>query len=203
MSSREDWLAQRKQYVTASDVAALLGESKYKTRDQLRMEKMGLADEWQGNEQTTNALLLEAESWRLAEHWYGWHCRPNGNVLVKDAVCSRLAATPDAYLDSPWGTAVVQAKWTRSSVQEDVRQVTKAGKPTTAAFAAGPPIGWQLQVQAELACTNLQHGVLLVMHHGQGLKLRPYYIPRHERVIARIRAETLLFWKEIESCQTL
>jgi hypothetical protein len=38
------------------------------------------------------------------------------------------------------------------------------------------------------------------MHETPTLKLRPYYLRRHDGVIARIRKEAMLFWKEIEEC---
>ena len=200
-TDKSEWLAKRMSYVTASDVSALLGESPYKTREQLRMEKMGLADDWTGNEHTDLALAFESRTIEVANERFGWAARPNGLNIVVDPICGRLAATPDAYMDTPWGTSVVQVKWTCAAAQEDTNPTTKKGRPSTAAYVAGPPLRHQLQVQTELACTGLYHGVLLVLHHGQGLKLRAYYIPRHEGAIARIRRETIEFWDEIDAAK--
>ena len=45
MNAREDWLQARKAGIGGSDIAALLGLSKYKTPLQLWMDKTGRADE--------------------------------------------------------------------------------------------------------------------------------------------------------------
>lgn len=195
---RNAWLEERKNFVTASDVAALLGESPYKTRDQLRMEKLGLADEWSGAEHTDIALALEVPVLEIAYKRYGWSTTHN-TALVQDSLCPRLAATPDAFVTTPWGDGVIQIKWTACKAKEDCRPLTSKGKPSEAAYLHGPPLHYQLQVQAELACTGLNHGCLLVMHEIPTLKLRPYYIARHEGAISRIRREALIFWEEIET----
>jgi predicted phage-related endonuclease len=196
---RAEWLAERKQFVTASDVDALLGESEYKTRDQLRLEKLGLADEWAGDESTDIALEFEPTILNIARKRWGWDIEHNVNSrLYRDFDCPRLAATPDGIMPTPYGPAVVQVKWTLCAAPEDCKPTTKKGKPSKAKWLDGAPLGYLLQVQAELACTGFDHGVLLVLHHGGKNKLRPYYIPRHNGAIARIRKEAMLFWKEIE-----
>ena len=195
--NREGWLLERRKYVTASDVAALLNESPYKTRAQLIMEKIGLADEFEGNEYTDIALELERPVIDLAAKRYGWPIEYNGLRLVPDPHCARHASTPDATMMTPWGLAVVQVKWTTCVAQEDCKPTTKSGAPSTATYLNGPPLGYQLQVQSEIACVDAVGGVLLVMHTTPGLKLRPYFVPRHEGAIARIRREVVRFWDEI------
>lgn len=193
MTDREKWLRSRRQYITASDAAAMLGENPYKTRAQLIAEKRGEVAEWPGNEHTRICLELEVSVLRLAETRFGWKVYHNQD-LIPDAECRRLAATPDAMMQSPWGMAVVQVKITGQIAQED------CGRASKAAFAGGTPLHHQIQVQAEMACTGARHGVLLVLHYGgyRGLKLRSYYIPRHDCVISRIRQESIEIWKEIE-----
>jgi predicted phage-related endonuclease len=196
-TDREQWLASRRHFCTASDVAAMLNENPYKTRDQLRMEKLGLDDGWQGDESSRNAERLEVVALQWAEEDYGWRTKHNRELLV-DSVCPRLAATPDAWMDSPWGLCNVQVKTTRSAAQEDCRQTTKGGKPSSAMFLNGAPLHYQLQVQAEMAVLGAAHSVLLVMHLTP-IKLRAYYVPRHDPAIARIRREVAKFWEEIEA----
>jgi predicted phage-related endonuclease len=199
VSEREEWLAKRRNFVTASDCAALLNLSPYKTRDQLRMEKMGLADEWKGNEDSELALLFEERFIQVSGIRFGWNVKPWGLNMVSDFACQRLGATPDAVLETPWGTAIAQYKWTTCQAKEDCEPLTKKGKPSTAAYLNGPPLHYQIQVQAEMACMNVEHASLVVMHMANGTKkLRAYYIPRHDGVIRKIREETMKFWKEIE-----
>ena len=194
--NRTKWLAARTELATASDVAAMLGESPYQTRAELMMIKAGLADAFVGSESTDIALALESSVADLARARWGWSLQRVG-VLMIDPVAPRLGATPDYAGEAPWGAYNCQIKITQSLPTDGVK-APKSGKPSTAAFAAGPPLHMQLQVQAEMAVTGLGHSALLVLHTSP-LALRSYYVPRHEGVIARIRAEVDVFWKEVES----
>ena len=197
---REAWLAERMRYVTASDVASLLGENKHKTRESLMLEKRGLLAGFKGNEYTELASEFEEPLFKVARRRYGWSLFANGLELHVDKECPRHAATPDAIMVTPWGLAVVQTKWSTCQAQKDIKPVTKSGKPSEAIYLNGPPLNYQLQVQSEMACTGFEHAVLLVMHTcpPKGLTLVPYYIPRHTGAISRIRREVNLFWNEIE-----
>jgi predicted phage-related endonuclease len=197
VTTREEWLEQRKKFITASDVAALLSESPYKTPEHLRMEKLGLADDFAGDESTDLALGLEPWVLEQANKKFGWRTRHN-TELVLDKVCSRLAATPDATMETPYGLAVVQVKVTRSAAQEDCRAVTKGGKPSSAAFLTGAPLHYQLQVLTEMMCTGTRLGCVLALHTTP-LKLRAYPVQYNELAAARIRRETIRFWAEIEA----
>lgn len=185
---RDAWLAARKNYVCSSECAAMLGESKYQDRAALVMLKAGLAEPFLGNETTRHGLYMEPYFIGAAKGEFGWELEPFGK-LVEDAECSALAATPDFIMTTPYGRALVQTKFVTSQAHEDVRP-RKDGKPSEAAFAGGAPLYYQLQQQAELACTGLEWSSLLVLHAaGAGFKLRSYVTRRHEAVIARLRAE--------------
>lgn len=189
MTDRDAWLEARKQYITASDVAALLGENKHKSREQVIAEKLGLSrDEPDHDARVRMALGTHCEPGiaDTAREVFGWDLQKHG-VLTADLVEPRLAATPDYFLVSPWGTVNVQIKLTRAYHRGKSGWCVK-----------GPPLHYQIQVQAEMACMELQHSVLLVCHAGE-LSLRSYYVPRHEATIARIRAEVAKAWKEIEA----
>lgn len=180
------WLEARKNYLTASDVGAVLGENEYATRDQVRMEKAGLAEAFGGSERTNLSLLLEpwiAE--RARENW-GWPLVPHGQLIV-DSECPKLAATPDYHMETPWGWCNVQIKVTAVKPYEEVKK-----------YGGKPPLMYQLQTQAEMACLGYQHASLLVLHL-MPLCLRAYYVPRHPLAIARIRAEAVRFMAEVEA----
>lgn len=189
MTDREAWLEARKAFITASDVAALLGENPYCTREQVIAEKCGLSRDEPDHDARVRMALgthLEAGIAEAAREVFGWSLIKYG-VLIADEVEPRLAATPDYVLDSPWCWANCQVKLTRAYHRG------KSGWGVK-----GPPLHYQIQVQAEMACMELQHSVLLVCHAGE-LSLRSYYVPRHEATIARIRAEVNKAWKEIET----
>lgn len=199
---RAGWLLARQAYVCGSEVAAMLGEGAgdNNTRAQLVMLKAGLAEPWAGNESSeTGRDLEESGFYQLrAKRKWGWNLRPCG-LLLRDTVCPQLAATPDFILDTQCGPAVVQAKGSNAQAQEDCKPL-KSGAPSTAAYASGPPIYYVLQIQAELACTGLEWGALLVLHAAAGAwKLRAYPVRRHEALIARIRAEAPKVLAEAEA----
>lgn len=199
-SDREAWLAARRNYITASDAAVLLGMGRrdkktgepFRTVDQIRAEKLGLLPEWQGDDATSMALDLEPWIIGQARKRLGWQIQDCG-VLMIDTECPRLAGTPDAIASSPWGDFVVQIKVT--SCQP--RELCKPG--STAEYADGPPIYYQIQCQAEMAVTGLAHAALLVLHTSPRLALRSYYIPRHHGVVDRLRRAVVEFWRNAEA----
>jgi predicted phage-related endonuclease len=196
---REYWLRQRHDRITASDVAILLGESKYHSRDDLIERKSTRYEQLAhyASESTEIGQELEPAIIEIARKRYGWQLERN-HALLLDPSCERLGATPDAFMTSPWGRAVVQIKFTSCQPPEKCKPTRRDGAPSGAAFAFGAPLDYQIQIQAELAVTGLDHGVLLVLHSAGGFALRAYYVPRHEAVIERIRREVVAAWAEIE-----
>lgn len=173
---REAWLAARRNYVTASDAAAVLGASEYRTREQVLLEKAGLADENPGDERMDLALALEPFVAAQAKLKFNWDLQKHGQLVV-DPQCPYLAATPDYVMSTPWGDATVQVKVTASKPWAEVKK-----------HGGQPPLMYQVQVVAECAALGYQHGVLLVLHLLP-LSLRAYYVPRHEATVDRIRRE--------------
>lgn len=206
-SDRERWKEARRPLITASDVANLLCESYAKTeaeraqqRDQLIMRKAELADDWEGNENTELASELEIPVIHAAAKRWGISISPHGWLDV-DCECKRLGATSDAIWyprsDGVGGFIPVNVKVSSCKPHEDCKPL-KSGEPSTAAFAAGIPLYYRLQLQAEMAVHGTQHAGLLVLHYDRSLKLRMYIQSRHEAVIARIRSEVDRAWDDIE-----
>lgn len=208
-----EWFAARREFIGGSEVSDVMGygyidERKHRTeaeqkaarveaRNLVLMRKAGLAEEWEGNETSKVGQDFEPGFVNMAKRKWGWTLIPYGE-LVYDRVCSRLACTPDFYVDAPWGRGLVQTKMTTAQAQEDCKP-KKDGTPSAATYADGPPLRYTLQKQAELACTGLEWNCLLVLHCAGGeFKLRPYVIQRHPGAIARIRAEVNRAWDDVE-----
>lgn len=197
-SDRAAWLAARRGYLCASEVSVALRESSYMTREQLVLEKAGLAPAWAGSEQSDLGLDMEPAIAAAAHRKWGWTMEACGRLLV-DAQCQHLAGTPDYFVHTPWGTGVCQVKMTTCQAAEDCRP-RKGGEPSTARYAGGAPLDHQLQVTAELSCTGLEWGTLLVLHTcAPSFKLRAYPVRRNERAIARIRQEAVAFMSEVNA----
>lgn len=180
------WRAARRGLLTASDAGAVMGENEYKTREQVRMEKAGLAEEFEGNERTDAALDMEPWVAQRARKLFGWNLVPHGQLIV-DKECPMLGATPDYSCETPWGWVNVQIKVTSVKPYDEVKK-----------YGFAPPMMFQLQCQAELACLGWLHTELLVFHTSQ-MTLRRYPMPRHPLAIARIRTEAVKFMSEVEA----
>lgn len=101
---RADWLEARKQYLTASDVAALCGLNSSKRASQVIKEKSGLV----AAEELDEGLLAQVPAgrhlesgiaaWFLAETPHT-EAIGNGNNLIVSPTVPYLAATPDFIVD--------------------------------------------------------------------------------------------------------
>lgn len=200
-SDEAGWLAARQLYLCSSEASIALDENPYETRAQLVMRKAGLAEGFQGNEQTELGKAFEPGFVAAAKARWGWQLEPFG-WLLRDPVCPYLAATPDFVTETPWGLCAVQTKWTTCQAQEDCKPFTRSGEPSTAQYVDGAPMHHRLQQQAELACLGpeWQWSALLVFHACRPhFKLRSYLDRRHDGVIARIRREAERLMRDVEA----
>lgn len=188
-SDRQAWLEARKQFVCSSEIAPMLGESEYMTRDQLRMFKAGLSEETflaETEEKFQLALDLEPFVAEQARKRFGWDMAAHG-YLVTDSECPALAATPDYMVATPWGAAPANVK---TYMSKPFEQVKKHGGQL--------PLAYQLQAQGEMAVTGAKCACMLVLHLTP-LCLRAYPVLRHDAAIARIRREAEMFMREVQT----
>lgn len=189
-SDRDAWLEARKNYVTASDAVVALGLSKYQTREELVLSKLG---QWErpdtrGPEARELGLLLEAGLAAMVRKLWGWPVDEFGWLVE----CKRqplLAATPDMVMQTPWGPAVVDMKVTSAMAQEDCKP-RRDGAASAARFSSGCPIDYAAQLQAQMACLGPEYkwGAILALHTMSGgePKMRAYPVRRNESVILEI-----------------
>lgn len=190
-TEREQWLALRRQDVTASVAGALLGVHPYKTRYALWMEKAGRIGEDAAETQAMiRGRVLEAPALALLcidrPHWRIW--QPNEYLRDPRA---RMGATPDAYAIDPDrdGRGVIQVKSVEKSAfarnwRDDDGEVE-------------PPLWIVVQAiqEAHLACASWACVVAFVI--GFGLELHVIDVPIHQGVIDRLRDETAIFWTSV------
>jgi len=154
-TTREEWLAARKDAVGSSEVAAILGLSPYAGEWEVWADKTNRLDAWKGNDATRAGVVFERSVLDQAESELGPLTR---NVRLKHASLP-LAATLDA-------------------------QVLSTGRPVEAKTTGivGPVFGrwgdalsdevpdhYLIQVHAQLTVTGAELGYLFALIAGRGV----------------------------------
>jgi predicted phage-related endonuclease len=191
---REQWLAERRKFIGASEVATVCGEGGYASAAMLFAEKKGLRAPKQDSgpmrrgrraeASTLDALLEERPSWKIKR----------AMLHLRDPEL-RLAATPDAFAACPdrEDFGVVQCKAvSRKTFREewllDSEDRIKDGE-------AIPPIAFRLQTLTEEMLSGCQWGLIATLICGEyDWPLRIFDIPRDEVLENRIRFCVQRFW---------
>ncbi len=190
---RENWLAMRRQDVTASVAAATLGIHPYQTPYGLWADKAGVI---QTSTEETGAMLRgtllepvaiamlkrERPSWRV-DYPLGHYWRDYEN---------RIGATPDALAIDPEakGFGIVQIKSAEPSIfRREWRD--EDGELQV-------PLWIAVQSLIEMKLTGASWGAVGVLRVGHGVEFDVIPIPNHEGVWSRLVDEVREFWRRVE-----
>lgn len=187
VTSREQWLELRRHDVTASDVAAVLGLSPYKTPLRVWAEKTGRAKEGQENAAMRRGRWLEgAVIHALEEERLRWAITNlRSSVYLRDSK-ARIGATPDAVAASADGEIIIQCK--------------VVARPVFDSWTDGPPLGYQLQTLTEAMLWGAKYAVIAALVIDTfTAELVVFNIERHAEAEQKIRAAAKKFWSDIES----
>lgn len=187
--SREEWLANRRGGIGASDVAAILGVNPYRSAFQVWAEKTGNVepDDLSDNEAVEFGIRLEApiaqayadRSGRQVAMWPQYQ-------IAKHLEHDWLRCTPDATQhDDVRGDGLVQIKTTAAWNAKD--------------WEDGPPLHYQCQVQAELAVMNADWATLVVLIGGN--RLRYFEVERNQRFVDAMIPKLAEFWAAVTTNQ--
>ena len=201
---RAAWLGMRRQDVTASVVAALVGEHPYQTAFGLYATKTGQVPDPEVEPVITDSsislppmlrgtvlepiapqlLLMLRPTWSVEA--CGWYYRET---------LSRIGATPDFIAIDPSrkGFGVVQVKTTDSLT---FRKVWRADDGTVE-----PPLFIVLQAIVEAVLTGASWAAVAVIVSGSNLDLHLIAIPLHLGAMDRLRSEVAGFWRGIAAGQ--
>lgn len=204
MDAREQWLAERRSYLTASDVGPVMGLSPFKTRKAVLDEKLGNVPMFDIGRNPRVAAGRHLEdgilAWVLEDR--GWVGHQNGPRLRHSVQLPYLAATPDGYVKTPNGYELVEVK----NVKEGSRQFWKQGEknvtPSTILRAGtdSPGRGWAapvyywVQLQVQLHCTNKDSGWIVACIGGVD-RIDLHYM-RDREFEARMLEHVASFWNE-------
>jgi predicted phage-related endonuclease len=183
---REQWLAWRRQDVTASAVAALFGAHPYLSALKLYLEKCGIEFPENDNAVFRRGRRMEpGVAIAVAEERPEWTIRPAREYLRAPEL--RLGASPDFYIDGdPRGLGVLQAKSAAPSVYD--RE-----------WGDGPPFWITLQTLAECILSDAAFGVAAALRvDAYDMDCAIHEIPRHRGAETRILAAVAQFWDDIE-----
>lgn len=188
IESRDQWLALRKQDVTASAVGALFDLHPYVSRYGLFAEKTGLEVPDEMSAMLEWRLILESAVGAAVERQRpGWRIVKATEYLRDPDL--RLGATPDFYIEGdPRGLGILQAKTAAPS---------SFAKTWT---DDSPPFWIALQNSTEMMLEpRVKFGaVACLIIDPWRLECPIYEIPRHDGVESRIREAVGNFWSDVE-----
>ncbi|MCC8963719.1 YqaJ viral recombinase family protein [Bradyrhizobium sp. Pear76] len=193
IEDREQWLALRKQDVTASVAGALLGVHPYSTAYGLYLLKKGeIVEDPEETGPMRRGRLLEPVAvqmlredrpdWTVEEYPIGYYYRDPA---------ARIGATPDVFATNEKGEpGIVQVK----SVEPGVfRREWRAESGLVE-----PPLWIVVQAILETKLTGRVWAAVAPMVVGFGVELPIVPIPIHDGVFERIRVEVDQFWRNVE-----
>lgn len=188
---REAWLAARRKYLTASDAAAVLGQSKWKTPFEVWAEKTGAVepDNLDDNEPAEWGNRLE----RVIGEAHGEKTGrvvsfPPPYTLVVHPKHDWLAATPDAYQfarhdENIPGRGALQIKTANAFKSKD--------------WEGEPPLDYQIQTNVEMAVTNTTWASLACLIGGQKFRYRD--MQRNQQFIDLMIPRLKAFWDMVQT----
>jgi len=195
ITSTDEWLAWRLDWINASEIPIVCGEAAYGSAAELYAEKKGLRPPLMDSGIFRRGRWGEAAVFQaLAEERPQWKVQ-RARVHVRD-IEHRLACTPDGYairLDRD-GIGVVQAKVISRSI---FRQRWLDFPDDDIDGPATPPVSYQLQTLTEMLLNETSWGVLAVLVNGEfDWRLRLFDIERDPILEDRILQRTEAFWRD-------
>jgi len=196
ITSREEWLAWRREDVTASVAACLFGNGVHPcmTTFELWARKSGLTPE---DDEDTPAkrrgrLLEPIALTMLTEDRPGWRIHPS-RFYYRDAA-SRIGATPDAIglRHDIAGLGVVQIKTVgphafRKGWRNEFGEIE-------------PPLWIGIQATVEAALADARWAAIAAMEIGDGgLEMHVVDVPLHAGLMDRLRVRVREFWRMVET----
>lgn len=191
IESRDQWLALRRQDVTASTAGALLGLHPYVSAWSLWAEKTGLvSSDAPPNAAMERGLELEPIAIKRIEKMLNPEWMESGGKDYYRDTKARLGATPDCVLyDKDRGLGIVQIKSVEPSAFRD--NWFEDGEMR-------PPLWIAIQAIIEAHLTGASWAAVAALVIGYGIDLHIIDVPIHPGIIERVKAETKKFWEMIE-----
>lgn len=180
-TDRDEWLAERRKRLGATDVSAILGLNQYKTAYEVWLDKRGMLVDGEPNAAMLLGSRLEPSLLDEAEERWGAMER---QMVVHDAQ-SPIAATLDGWLIDAKRPVEVKT----SGLSTDFAEKGHWGDKNTDEV----PEWYLVQVQTQLMCTEAERCNMLALIGGRGLV--EYFIDRDDEIATMIRQKTTDWWE--------
>lgn len=149
-ATREEWLAARKPLITASDVPAILGISKYRTAMQVYSEKKGLLPERDSN------IYM-----RMGQHMEGFIL--DEYTLATERTVARMPLSIYVSDSIPWFGASLDAMWAGGPVE-----CKMTADRTVEDEQSEHRLEFEVQLYAQMIAANTATGSLAALLTGWG-----------------------------------
>lgn len=196
-TTREEWLALRRETIGASEAACLLGIHPYTTTYEMFALKSGLID---SDPTETPAMrrgrLLEDDALQIiGEERPNWTLTPNpipGGLFYRD-MAQRISATPDCFAVDPArpGKGVIQVKSLEPSIYR------KTWKQEDGSIEPPLHVAVQATIEAAMSGCTWAAAAALVVSFGMDVKL--VEVPLIPGLWERIRSEVAAFWRAVDA----
>src|SRR5690606_34047675 len=95
--NRDEWLLERRKYIGASDMPAVLGVDPFRCALDVYLEKRGMSPERDQTSAMEAGLALEVAVLEWYGKRYGVQVEPGGNQIVRSTEYEWASCTPDGY----------------------------------------------------------------------------------------------------------
>lgn len=210
-AEREAWLKEREAYLTASDVAAVMGLNPHKNAKRVWKEKV------ERLHADIDHLPVVAAGRHLEAGIVAWHAEDRGLTartgfpLTPHPTCTALAATPDAVCTDnqgrEWVTEVKNVRhdkhevdWAQSWACDDLDNRPLQFFPRCAdrsirVDTLTAPRYYLVQLQAQMACLGIPRGRIVVCFGGQNRVDLDYEMA--PRFVERMLSAVTDFWATV------
>lgn len=182
IANREEWLAERRTGVGASDIAAILGLSPWKTALHVYAEKLQLCPDQPMTEEMEAGLILEDAIATLYERRTGIKVeKPPQNIRHPDLPF--LIANLDRRQISTWKPVELKNTWSADGW----------GDPGTDEI----PAHYLVQVQHQIFVSETEEADVAALFGGN--RLGVYTVHRHDALIEKLIVRAREFWQMVEA----
>lgn len=189
VNSRADWLAMRKMDVTASEVPALFGLSKWSSALQVFGDKTGTGKDGGDNMAMKAGRIMEPAVAAAVQELHPEWSLEKASKYYRDQE-HRIGCTPDYFRvvlgDTPLQTEKlpVECKFVQPSVfQRD--------------WADGPPLMYVLQTLVQIYVTGASKGYLAVMIDNRAKDVFVFDVERNDNAWKKITTRVEKFWADV------